>query len=138
MPSQHDSPHLRRKFPRRRAHIATEGEPWNTHPTKRVKVLGGELKNSNQSATVDHGAVLIYNARPDYRIQDATIENLKITDTNAKASRQVGISVGKSGGVKNIALKNFTVTGGPTNLFVSDAPKADYAALNSKPKSSSS
>ncbi len=108
-------------------YIATEGEPWNTHATRRVKVLGGELKNSNLSATVDHGALLIYNARAGYSIENVTIENLKITNTNPKASRQVGILVGKSGGVRDIQLKNFTIVGGPQNLFVSDASKANYA-----------
>ena len=109
-------------------YISVEGEPWNTHPTKRVKVLGGELKNSNLSATVDHGAVLIYNARPNYAIEDVTIENLKIVATNPKASRQVGILIGKSGGVKNIALNNLAISGGPDNLFVSDAPKENFKA----------
>ena len=107
-------------------YISVEGDPWNTHPTRRVKVLGGELKNSNLSATVDHGAVLIYNARPDFLIEDVTIENLKIVDTNLKASRQIGILIGKSGGVKNITMNNFAISGGPANLFVSDAPKQNY------------
>ncbi len=111
-------------------YIAVEGEPWNTHPTKRVKVLGGELKNSNLSATVDHGALLIYNARPNYAIEDVLIENLKITDTNPKASRQIGILVGNSGGVKNVQLKNFTIANGPTNLFVSDASKENFSTNN--------
>lgn len=108
-------------------YIATEGEPWNTHSTRRVRVLGGELKNSNQSTTVDHGAVLIYNARPGHVIEDISIEELQITGTNLKASRQVGILVGKSGGVQRVTLKNFRVSGGPSNLFVSDAPKERYS-----------
>ena len=76
---------------------------------------------------MDHGAVLIYNARPGFAIEDVTIANLKISDTNAKASRQVGILVGKSGGVKAIQLDHFSIEGGPKNLFVSDAPAASYA-----------
>ena len=111
-------------------YIACEGAPWNTAPTRRVRVLGGELKRSNQSNTVDHGAVLIYNARPDFTIEDVTIEDLKISETNPKASRQIGILVGKSGGVKDIRLVNFSINGGPSNLFVSDAPAASYATKN--------
>ena len=111
-------------------YIACEGEPWNTAPTRRVRVLGGELKRSNLSQTVDHGAVLIYNARPDFTIEDVTIEDLKISDTNPKASRQVGILVGQSGGVKNIQLNNFSINGGPSNLFVSDAPATNYVKQN--------
>jgi hypothetical protein len=108
-------------------YIATEGEPWNTQSTRRVRVLGGELKSSNQSTKVDHGAVLIYNARPDHVIEDISIEDLRIIGTNPKASRQVGILVGNSGGVQRIKLKNFRVSGGPSNLFVSDAPKERYS-----------
>lgn len=107
-------------------YIAVEGAPWNTSPVKRVRVVGGELKNSNQSAEVDHGAVLIYNARPGAVIEDVSVEGLKISNTNPKASRQVGILVGNSGGVQRVALKDFAIVGGPTNVFVSDAPAARY------------
>ena len=111
-------------------YIACEGEPWNTAPTRRVRIEGGVIKRSNQSDTVDHGAVLIYNARANFTIEDVTIENLQISETNPKASRQVGILVGNSGGVKNIRLVNFSINGGPSNLFVSDAPAASYATKN--------
>ncbi len=111
-------------------YLTCEGAPWNTAPTRRVRVLGGELKRSNQSDTVDHGAVLIYNARPNFTIEDVTIEDLQISETNPKASRQVGILVGKSGGVKNIELSDLRISGGPANLFVSDAPAASYVTKN--------
>ena len=107
-------------------YIACEGEPWNTAPTRRVRVEGGVIKRSNQSNTVDHGAVLIYNARPGFAIEDVTILNLQISETNPKASRQVGILVGNSGGVKDIQLVNFSINGGPSNLFVCDAPATSY------------
>ena len=108
-------------------YISTEGEPWNTHPTRRVRVLGGELKNSNLSDTVDHGAVLIYNARPGHVIEDITVEGLEITGTHAKASWQVAILVGDSGGVQRVQMDNFSISGGPTNVFFSDAPDECYS-----------
>ena len=108
-------------------YIATEGEPYNTYPTRRVRVVGGELKNSNLSDTVDHGAVLVYNARPGHLIEDVTIEGLKITNTHTKASWQVGILVGNSGGVQDVQLKNFSITGGPPNIFATDAPEDSYS-----------
>ncbi len=111
-------------------YIACEGAPWNTAPTRDVRVEGGLIERANTSATVDHGAVLIYNAREGLPIENVTIQNLTIRDTNTRASRQVGILVGTSGGARNIQLRDFVLSGGPSNLLVSDSPAPTYRASN--------
>lgn len=103
-------------------YIATEGDPWYTFASKRVRVLGGEIKNSNTSPTTDHGAVLVYSGRPGYANEDIEIADLKVTDTRATASRQVGIL----GDARRIELRNLTIVGGPSNLFSTNAPADAY------------
>ena len=103
-------------------YIACEGEPWNTAPAKNIRFLGGELKGSNQSKTVDHGAILIYNGRKAGANDLIEIADLRITDTRATASRQVGIL----GAAQRVTLRNLTFSSGPDHLFSTDVAPENY------------
>ncbi len=109
-------------------YVASEGKPWYTFASKKVRFLGGTIKNANQSKTVDHGAVLVYSGRKDYPNENIEIADLKIEGTRATASRQVGV-LGEASGV---TLRNFSFVGGPKNLFSATAPPASYNTLGWK------
>lgn len=111
-------------------YVATEGDPYYTHPSTNIKFIGGEVVNSNTNSSVDHGAVLLYNARPGYIDSGIIIDGLTITNTRSSASRQVGIIGGGSGGITQVQIKNITITGGPSSLFYSDQPGGNYTLSN--------
>jgi hypothetical protein len=99
-------------------YIASEGAPYYTYASTDVKVLGGEVVNSNAGATtVDHGAVLVYNGNSATTNSDILIDNLTITNTNSGASRQTGI-LNDAGANQRVQFNNFTITNGPSTLFV--------------------
>lgn len=103
-------------------YIAVEVAPWFTCASRRIRVLGGTIRNANASATVDHGAVLIYSGRSGMSNDDIMISDLKITDTNPRASRQVGVL----GEANRVTLRSFVFSGGPANLFSTNAPADRY------------
>lgn len=103
-------------------YVACEGEPYYTFASKRIRVLGGTLKNSNASTTVDHGAVLVYSGRAGYSNDDIEISDMKIINTRPTASRQVGVL----GEANRVQLRNFSFSGGPRNLFSTNVPADRY------------
>jgi hypothetical protein len=107
-------------------YIAAEGAPYYTYGSHHIKVLGGTLVNSNTNPTINHGAVLIYNGQPSYTIADVDLENLTITNTRSTASGQVGVLGRGSGGITGVQLQNFTITGGPSQIFGTDEPASSY------------
>ncbi|MEJ5945299.1 glycosyl hydrolase family 28-related protein [Pseudokineococcus basanitobsidens] len=103
---------------------------WRTFAPVRVRVVGGTVVDANQSRTVDHGAVLVWDgwvAGPG-QMRDVVVEGLSITGTRSSASRQVGFLRGLGSTATGVHLNRFSITGGPTNLLVAQAPPGDYEA----------
>jgi hypothetical protein len=94
-------------------YVAAEGAPWYTRTPRRVLVTGGTLRNSNANPGVDHGAVLVFNGRPGAVIQDVSMRSLRIENTRASASRQVGVFTdGSPRSIRDVRLSDFTIVGG--------------------------
>ncbi|MDQ1307574.1 MAG: hypothetical protein QG671_3407, partial [Actinomycetota bacterium] len=68
-------------------YIAAERE-WNTLNSHNILVDGGSIVAANRNASVDHGAVMIYNSAGGVN-SNITVRNLNITGTRAGAARQV-------------------------------------------------
>lgn len=91
-------------------YLATEGAPFFTRSTRRVAVIGAELRGANTSEEVDHGAVLVV-AGGEAGVRDVEMTDLTIRDTRRTASRQVGVlSYGAE--VRDVALTDVAVWGG--------------------------
>lgn len=105
-------------------YIAVEGVPYFTQASSAIRVTGGELSGSNRDAAVDHGAVLVYSARPGFAVSDVVISGLMISGTRASASRQIGVLQG-DGVVEDVVFEHITVVGGPAVAFDGD-DRADY------------
>lgn len=105
-------------------YIATEGAPFDTRPTSRVRVLGAQVLRANRTSSVDHGAVLVVAGGRDRDVSDVVVERVRIVDTREQASRQVGV-LGVEGSVRAVALRSFVVEGGG-DVFSSTAGKRAY------------
>ncbi len=103
-------------------YIAAERE-WNTLNSHNILVDGGSIVAANRHASVDHGAVMIYNSAGGVN-SNITVRNLNITGTRAGAARQVAI-INNGGTHKQVNLRNITVTGGPT-VFWTNSPAAAF------------
>lgn len=102
-------------------YIAAESE-WSTHACTNIVFSGGSLVNSNTVASVDHGAVLIYNSQAGLVNSDITIKNLTIKDTRIDTSRQTGIVQYNGGTSVRVAMDNIKILGGNKWLFSGNAP----------------
>lgn len=103
---------------------------YQTYGDSNVLVNGGTIINANQTASVDHGAILVYNGLAGQKLSGIDIENITISNTRASASRQIGIIAAGSGGADHIKFNNITITGGPTNLLYSDTAANIYTISN--------
>lgn len=102
-------------------YIAAEAE-WNTYGCQRITVDGGRLVNSNSVATVDHGAVLLYNSQPADQNVDIVIKNLTVKDTRMTTSRQLGLVQYNGGTSTHVTMENITIEGGNKWLYSGNAP----------------
>lgn len=105
-------------------YIASEGGGYNTGASTNVLVDGGAINQANQTSSVDHGAVMLYNGRSAVN-SDITVKNLTITNTRASASRQIGIVQDSGGTHQRVTLQNIAIFGGPTPLG-GNAPLSAY------------
>ncbi|NNH23251.1 glycosyl hydrolase family 28-related protein, partial [Pseudokineococcus marinus] len=103
---------------------------WRTFAPVRVRVSGGVVVDANQSTTVDHGAVLVWDGWVDGSrpLEDVVVEGLRISGTRSSASRQVGFLRAVGSTARGVHLNGFTVLGGPSTLLVTQAPLGDYEA----------
>jgi len=110
-------------------YLASESN-FNTLPTTNVTVDGAVLIRSNQTASVDHGAVLLYNGQAGTVNSDLTLRNVRIVDTRITASRQVAIINGTGAKHQRVALVNFTIVRGPRTVFWTNVPSSAYIRTN--------
>jgi hypothetical protein len=94
-------------------YVAAEGAPWFTRTPRRIRVTGATLRNSNANASVDHGAVLVFNGRPGTVIQDVSMRSVRIENTRTGASRQVGVFTdGDRRSIRDVRVSGLSVVGG--------------------------
>jgi hypothetical protein len=102
-------------------YIAAERE-WNTLNSRNILIDGGAIVGANQTASVDHGAVMIYNSAGGVN-SDITVRDLNIVRTRASAARQVAI-IDNGGSHRRVNLRNVTITGGPTAFWTNGPASA--------------
>ncbi|SFC99639.1 Pectate lyase superfamily protein [Klenkia taihuensis] len=104
---------------------------WSTRGTARVAVLGGTITGANYQASVDHGAVMVYNGTSTQAVSDVSISGLSIVGTRPSASWVVGlISDSPAGpGLRAVVLQRIAVSsGGPARLLTSNRATTTFTA----------
>jgi len=102
-------------------YIAAEGAPFNSTGSRRIRVLGGTVTDSNTRADVGHGAVVVYSGHPGQSIDDVQIDGLRISNTRVSAPSHVSV---RGAPVNAIRLTNLAISGtGPPTVaaFVNGA-----------------
>jgi hypothetical protein len=109
-------------------YIAAEPS-YNTYASSNVLVDGGTIQYANQSATVVHGAVLVYSGQTTLQ-HDITIQNLTISNTKQLADIRI-VSDNTSTNVQsNIRYQNITITGGPSSAYQGNALSSWYNTVS--------
>jgi len=106
-------------------YIGAEGSPWFTAAPQDVTVSGGTIVGANTNADVDHGAVLVLAGENGVTPSNITIGNLRISDTRASASRDVGV-ITYGTPPTGIVLVNMVITGGPRSAYQGNTPGGSY------------
>lgn len=106
-------------------YVATEGAPYFTRPTRRVRVTGGSVARANRGDDIDHGALLVAGTR-EAPATDVVLADLAVSDTSRRASAQVGLR-GPRGRVARVQLERLTVTGGG-HLFRAETGRDSWTA----------
>jgi hypothetical protein len=106
-------------------YLATEAH-FNTHPTTNILVDGATITCANQTASVDHGAVVLFNGTAGVTNRNLTVRNLTVSDTRASASRQVSIINAAGARHARVTITNVVVNRGPATTFWTNAPAASY------------
>lgn len=89
-------------------YIATEPS-YNTRSVDGVRILGGTVTNANTSATVVHGAVLVYAGNAGTSVRNVTIEGLTISGTPAGAGRILAMITENGATVSGITFRNLAL-----------------------------
>lgn len=92
-------------------YLATEGAPFFTRDTRRVRVLGLRATDSNRTGAVDHGAVLVYAGARGSVVEDVLVQDALVRATRQQASRQVGL-LADVGRLLRVRLMDVTIEGG--------------------------
>jgi polygalacturonase len=92
-------------------YLATEGAPFHTRSTRRVRVSDVRVVDANRTPAVDHGAVLVYAGAEGREVRDITVDEVRIEGTRSGATRQVSV-LADDGRARGVLLQDFTVTGG--------------------------
>jgi Pectate lyase superfamily protein len=91
---------------------------FTTMSVRRVRVEGGVVVRGNTDPGVGHGAVLVYNGRRGFQIQDVVMRDLDIRDTPTTAPRWVGIIAENGGTNSDVQFNRFALNGtGPSDLL---------------------
>ncbi len=106
-------------------YLATEAH-FNTHPTTNILVDGATIKYANRTASVDHGAVVLFNGTAGVTNRNLTLRNLTISDTRSSASRQVSIINAAGARHTRVTMNSVAVNRGPATPFWTNAPAAAY------------
>ncbi len=106
-------------------YVASEGAPYFTRGVRHVTVAGADLLRSNQSPSIDHGAVLVYNGRDSVVVEDVRIRDVDVVETRRTASRQVGL-LDTTGPLRDVVLEDVRVSGGGDHPFQSTTSPEAY------------
>ncbi len=106
-------------------YIAAEAN-WHTYPVSNILVDGATINYANQTAAVDHGAVMLYNGESGVTNHDITVRNVRITKTRTDASREVAILNDSGAQQSRLTVENVSFNGGPQTAFTTNAPASSY------------
>jgi hypothetical protein len=112
-------------------YVACERGSFDTRVPTQVTVAGGTVDAANQDDSVDHGAVLVYNASDSGNdvLQDVTVRDLTINDTRELASRQVALVSDHDAPIRGVTLTDLSFTGsGPGTLLETTSDDLGYRA----------
>lgn len=105
-------------------YVGSEGDPYYTFPSRRVRITRGTVTGANTNPAKDHGAVLVYAGNSGTTTADVTIRDLAITDTRAGASWELGVLADPGAGVQRVTFSGISLTGGPARPFHTNASPA--------------
>jgi hypothetical protein len=106
-------------------YIAAEPS-YNTLGVNNVTVTGGTVTDANVSATVQHGAVLVYAGNKS--VSAVTISGLTVVDAPPLAGRNLGVVVG-TGTVSNIAFRDIAIQQSTSlPIMGGNAPRSSWTA----------
>lgn len=108
-------------------YVSAEGDPYFTAGVRDVQIRGGRILDANQDASIDHGAVLIYDGSDSETVEQVSIVDLNISGTRSTASRQVGVIAGRARLIKGVKITDIALTGGPAQLFSIEQPDQGFA-----------
>ena len=94
-------------------YIACENGDFVSYSVDNVTVSGGRIDGANTNAAIDHGAVLVYSARPDGGVSNVTVDDLVVTNTRPTASRQIGVVVTGDAPVEHVSFGRLTLDATP-------------------------
>jgi hypothetical protein len=110
-------------------YVACERGDFSTRVPSDVSVDGGSVEGANTDASIDQGAVLVYNAQTEQTLSGVSVTHLRIVDTRPTASRQVGLLGDRNGPIDDVSLEDVAVIGdGPVTLLAVNTAKAGYRA----------
>ena len=111
-------------------YIACENGDFVTRPVHGVVVRNGRITGANSNAAIDHGAILVYSARPDGGVSDVTVSTFTITGTRPSASRQIGVVADSSDDpVSGVAFSDLVLAAAPAP-YQGNAPVSDVSLQN--------
>ncbi|MCZ2846594.1 glycosyl hydrolase family 28-related protein [Modestobacter sp. VKM Ac-2978] len=105
-------------------YVGSEGDPYYTFPSRRVRVTRGTVTGANTNPAKDHGAVLVYAGNSGTTTADVTIRDLAVSGTRAGASWDLGVLADPGAGVQRVTLSGISLTGGPPRPFYTNVPSA--------------
>lgn len=106
-------------------YIACESS-YSTYGVSDVLVDGGVLDGCNYSTSVVHGAAILYNSRPDYRVTRVTLRGLGIANTPASAGKCISLHA-SAGLIDQVALADVAIQGSLAAVW-SDIPCPNWTA----------
>jgi hypothetical protein len=110
-------------------YVACERGDFATRVPSDVSFDGGLVEGANTDASIDQGAVLVYNAQTEQTLSGVSVAHLRIADTRSTASRQVGLLGDNNGPIDGVTLEDIAITGeGPALLLAVNTDRAGYRA----------
>ncbi|MCZ2803701.1 glycosyl hydrolase family 28-related protein [Modestobacter sp. VKM Ac-2983] len=105
-------------------YVGSEGDPYYTFPSRRVRISRGTVTGANTNSAKDHGAVLVYAGNSGTTTADVTIRDLAVSGTRAGASWELGVLADPGAGVQRVTFSGISLTGGPSRPFHTNASPA--------------
>ena len=109
-------------------YIAAEGSPFYTAAPKNVLISGGTITHANETASVEHGAVLVMSGESGVVPTGVTVQNLTIVNT-ASTKRDLGV-ITYGSLPSHVLFSNINISGGPAQAYEGNTAQSGYSLRN--------